>query len=343
MTWLTSRHDGERPGSATARGRSWRRTGGLLLGGLGISLGVGLASAGNAAAAAHCPTGSVLFRNACIVIGLPTATPTTSPMTTPPTTAAPIIQLPPVVVPPVAVPPLLAPPATPLVVTDAAQRLLDLANGERQRAGLGPLTSRDDMVSIAIAHSRQMAQTGDIFHSTSFFAPAVKNLLNAAVRGENVAYNSDIDNVHARLMASAGHRANILDPRFSVVGFGVVRATDGRYFITQNFIQPAGAQRTAAPAAAPRAVAPAASRKVAAPAAPPTTAAPAPPTTVAAPVPVAVTAELTPVMQLDNVSSAVPAGSAGPNNEITPPLAASAVVLLAGAMGACCIVPRRRG
>lgn len=342
MSWLTSRNDSERAGSDTGRGWSWRRTSGLVLSGLGLSLGVGLASAGSAAAVAQCPAGAVLFRNTCIVIGFPTPTPTTSPMTTPPTTAAPLIQVPPVVV-----PPLLAPPGTPTVVPEAAQRLLDLANGERQRAGLGPLTSRHDIVSIALAHSQEMARAGNIFHSTSFFASAVKNLLNAAVRGENVAYNSDIDNTHARLMASAGHRANILDPRFSVVGFGVVRAPDGRFFVTQDFIQPAGAPRTAAPAAAPRAVAPPASRKVAVPAkaaaAPPTMAAPAPPTTVAAPVPVPVTADLTPVMRLDNVSTAVSAESNGHSNEITPPLAASAVILLAGAMGACCIVPRRRG
>jgi len=40
-------------------------------------------------------------------------------------------------------------------------------------------------------------------------------------------------------MNSPGHRANLLNPRFSVAGFAVVQAPDGRYFITEDFFQPA--------------------------------------------------------------------------------------------------------
>jgi len=47
-----------------------------------------------------------------------------------------------------------------------------------------------------------------------------------------------VESAHARLMNSRGHRANLLNPRFSVAGFAVVQAPDGRYFITENFLQP---------------------------------------------------------------------------------------------------------
>ncbi|HEX2699451.1 MAG TPA: CAP domain-containing protein [Acidimicrobiales bacterium] len=308
----------------------------MLAAGLGLGVASGVIAAGSAHAAG-CPAGSLQLGTSCIVLGFPT----TTPPTTPPTTAAPLIELPPVTLPPVTLPPLLDSGVT-KVVPSAAQRLLDLANGDRERAGLSRLTSRDDIVSIAVAHSQEMAAKGDIFHSTSFFGTAVKNLLNAAVRGENVAYNGDIDNTHVRLMASAGHRANILDARFSVVGIGVVQAADGRYFVTEDFIQPAGAPRpaAAAPSAAPRVAAPAASRKAPVPttAAPPTTVAPAPTTVV--PV-TAAPPDTTPAVQLhtaSNAASALPA----PAHRPTPAVGAAAALLLAGAMAACCVVPRRR-
>lgn len=177
------------------------------------------------------------------------STPTTAPL------AAPVVTIPPS--PPITIAPPPPPPApapsAPRTAPEAAQRLLELVNGERARAGLGRLTSRDDVVAIALAHSQRMVAAGTIFHNDSYFTESVRRLLNSQARGENVAQNSSVDDTHARLMNSPGHRANILDPRFTVAGFGVVQAADGRYFTTQNFLQPAGAVATPAPrpAAAP--------------------------------------------------------------------------------------------
>ena len=347
MMGLTSR-DNDQPRARARRGRMWRRAGALVIGACALAVGTGVAAPGPASAVTQCPPGSTLLLNVCIVIGRPTPTPTTIP-STPPTTAAPSVSLPPVTLPPVTVPPVLNP-TSPVSVPDAAQHLLDLINGERQRAGLGALTSRDDVVAIALEHSLEMAQKGDIFHSTSYFGSAVRNLLNAAVRGENVAYNGDIDTAHARLMASAGHRANILDARFSVVGIAVVKAPDGRFFITQDFLQPAGAPRAvAAPKAppAPRAAAPAASRKAATPKPAPTPTVPAPtttvappPTTVAPPAP-APTVPSPPVVTLEPASTAGAAIIAHHGGATTVPLGTLAAVLLASALCACCVLPRR--
>ena len=39
------------------------------------------------------------------------------------------------------------------------------------------------------------------------------------------------------------HRSNILDPKYTDVGVGIVKAPDGRYYITQEFLQkPSGLQ-----------------------------------------------------------------------------------------------------
>ncbi|HVE46821.1 MAG TPA: CAP domain-containing protein [Acidimicrobiales bacterium] len=176
------------------------------------------------------------------------STPTTRPAPAP----TPVVTVP--SLPPVTVPPPPAPPAAPRTAPEAAQRLLDLANGERAKAGLGRLSSRDDVVAIALAHSQRMAAAGNIFHNDSYFTDAVQRMLSSKARGENVAQNSGVDDTHTRLMNSPGHRANILDPRFSVAGFAVVQAPDGRYYTTQAFLQPAGA---VAPVAAPKPAAPA--------------------------------------------------------------------------------------
>lgn len=166
---------------------------------------------------------------------------TRPPVTTPPVPVPPVpstpMTLPPVSLPPVTVPPL---PLVPVSLPDAARRLLELVNLERQEAGLGRLVARDDVGAIALDHSTRMALEGDIFHNVRYFSPATRRRLGAAVRGENVAYNGSVENAHARLMNSPGHRANLLNRRFSVVGIAVVQAPDGRYFITEDFLQPAG-------------------------------------------------------------------------------------------------------
>ena len=340
MMGLTSR-DNDQPRARTRQRRTWRSAAALVVGAFALTVGIGVAAPGPASAVTQCPPGSTLLLNVCIVISRPAPTPTTAPPTTP-TTAAALISLPPVTLPPVTLPPVLNP-TSPVSAPDAAQHLLDLVNGERQRAGLGALASRDDVVTIALEHSLEMAQKGDIFHSTSYFGPAVRNLLNASARGENVAYNGDIDAAHARLMASAGHRANILDSRFSVVGIGVVKAPDGRFFITQDFLQPAGAPRAAtAPKAAPapRPAAPAASRSAATPkpVPAPTTTVPTPPTTVAPPAP----APTVPVTAAPPAVTLEPATTIAHHGDATAaPLGALAAVLLAVALGACCVLPRR--
>lgn len=190
--------------------------------------------------AAECPPGRPLCRLFSTSTTTPAAPAVTAPAVPPSTVAPP--------------PPPPAPvPAAPRVAPEAARRLLDLVNAERARAGLGRLTNRGDVEALALAHSQRMVATGTIFHNDSYFTDSVRRLLNSQARGENVAQNTSVDDTHARLMNSPGHRANILDPRFTVAGFAVVHAADGRYFTTQNFLQPAGAVAAApaAPAARP--------------------------------------------------------------------------------------------
>ena len=190
--------------------------------------------------------------------------PCTPPVTAPPTTLPPA-TLPPATVPPATVPPTTLPLATvppaippagpshpsPGVDSAGAAQLLDLVNQLRAQAGLGTLVRRDDIVSIAVSHSEDMASQSRLFHNDSLFTSAVRASLGADALGENVALNFSIPAAHAAFMNSPHHLANIVDPRFTAAGFGVVIDGAGDYWVTEDFAQVEG---IAAPRPAPRTV-----------------------------------------------------------------------------------------
>ena len=158
-----------------------------------------------------------------------------------------------------------ADPALPVPLAEVAGAdtvMLGLINNERTAAGLVPLALRDDLNAFASAHAKAMAEHGEIYHSDEFFTAATKRRFGARRVGENVARHSALQAAHLLLMDSPGHRANILDPGFRVVGLASW-TNSGRFFVSQNFIEPSGATHSGAAAPATTA-------------APPTTAAPAP-------------------------------------------------------------------
>lgn len=151
-----------------------------------------------------------------------------------------------------------------------ASRLLQLANQDRAAAGIGPLTSRQDLVSLALDHTLGLVNADSLFHNLDLLGRPLRGLLGASVVGENVGWSTDIDDLHERLMTSPLHRANILDPRFSVVGMAVMSTDDGKFYATQDFAQPDGsAPAPPAPVGpAPAAAAPATDKPSPAPVTP---------------------------------------------------------------------------
>lgn len=61
-----------------------------------------------------------------------------------------------------------------------------------------------------------------------------------------------MDYAHRALMLSPGHRADILDPRFSRIGLGVCRDAQGRFWVTEMFLADTFLSRRPAPAPPPR-------------------------------------------------------------------------------------------
>lgn len=133
----------------------------------------------------------------------------------------------------------------------AVSRLLTLMNNERRAHGVPLFAQRADVTVTSAGHSAAMAAAGTIWHNDAYFTAANKKRLDAALLGENVARNPDIDDAHRRLMNSPGHRANLLDRRFTVVGLAVYRSSTGSLYVTQNFVQPRAVEATRAAAPAP--------------------------------------------------------------------------------------------
>ena len=132
--------------------------------------------------------------------------------------------------------------AAPQDAADFAARILDLTNAERQKAGLAPLVANPQLATAAQTYSQVLASTGCFEHTCGpvpNFADrdAQAGYTGWTAIGENIAagYPSP-EAVVAGWMASPGHRANILSPKYTELGVGVVTGAGslGTYW-TQEF------------------------------------------------------------------------------------------------------------
>ena len=112
-------------------------------------------------------------------------------------------------------------------------RIVVLVNAQRAAHGLRPLIVSPCATRYAAPWSTHMAVTSTLVHQS--LAPILRCPAQAA--GENIAYgNVTADQMMAMWMNSAGHRANILNPRFTRIGVGAVRTTSGRWWAAQDFV-----------------------------------------------------------------------------------------------------------
>jgi len=123
--------------------------------------------------------------------------------------------------------------------TAIEQALLRLANQERVKNGRAPLQADSALTSLARLKSGDMVAKNYFSHtSPTYGTPAqmlAKNGISYISYAENIAQGTNADQIHAMWMASAGHRANILNARLTRVGIGVVPGRSG-YTATQLFI-----------------------------------------------------------------------------------------------------------
>jgi uncharacterized protein YkwD len=138
--------------------------------------------------------------------------------------------------------PVTPPPAPTVTISATEQRIVDLTNVERQKAGLAPLVVNPQLMQAAQIQSGNMARLGIMSHELPGTAQPTLTDRAAAVGynyttlGENIAFNyPDADAVVAGWMASPGHRANILNGSFTEIGVSVAYDAQGQPYYTQVF------------------------------------------------------------------------------------------------------------
>ena len=150
----------------------------------------------------------------------------------------------------------------------AEATLWQLLNGARTNNGLAPLQQHGTLVSLARWRSSDMLAKDYFSHTIAgcgclVYAYYDSNGLRYDWAGENIGWNSGLDDsyspvrVHEKFMGSPGHRANVLDGRFTHGGVGAAAADNKMYqgyvqntrMYTELFMQ---APSASAPAPAPQ-------------------------------------------------------------------------------------------
>jgi uncharacterized protein YkwD len=135
-----------------------------------------------------------------------------------------------------------------------ADRMIELINVERSRAGCPAVTKNAALTTAATAHSQLMADRRDLNHRLPGEADLGDRFTAAGYRWSGIAENiapgafatpeiamygkHDATTDFTGFMESEGHRANILNCGYREVGVGVVRDTEGGPWWTQDFGSP---------------------------------------------------------------------------------------------------------
>ncbi|MFJ6211498.1 CAP domain-containing protein [Lysinibacillus sp. NPDC092081] len=119
------------------------------------------------------------------------------------------------------------------------QEVVKLTNAERTKAGLAPFKTDDQLMAAAREKSQDMQSKNYFSHTSPTFGSPFDRMKALGITyksaGENIAQGQRTpQEVVQAWMDSPGHRANILNEKFTHIGVGYVKS--GNYW-TQQFIQ----------------------------------------------------------------------------------------------------------
>jgi uncharacterized protein YkwD len=142
------------------------------------------------------------------------------------------------------------PPRSPPVVLEtvgrqdpaaAEEELVTLINQERLARGLSPLRAERRLAEVARAHSQEMASTGVVAHVSPRTGNAADRVAKIGLRpmvvAENVGSAYTAAQAHRGFMTSPGHRANVIEPRVTTLGVGVVAGREENGMVTLYFTE----------------------------------------------------------------------------------------------------------
>ncbi len=113
-------------------------------------------------------------------------------------------------------------------------QLLRLTNQERQKSGLAPLKLSAQLSRSAQSHALDMAKNNYFSHTgrngSKIGDRAKASGYKYSRVGENIAAGrSTAEGTMKQWMNSSGHRANILNPKFTEIGFGYANGSNSSY------------------------------------------------------------------------------------------------------------------
>ncbi len=127
------------------------------------------------------------------------------------------------------------------VLTFDEQLMVDMINQERIAAGVNPVQVDLRLASVGRAKANDMKVNNYFSHtSPTYGSPwAMMQQVGLTVKwaGENISGNKSVSGSMAALMLSPGHKANILDPRFTHVGVGIAYGSAYGNLYVQEFMQ----------------------------------------------------------------------------------------------------------
>lgn len=118
-----------------------------------------------------------------------------------------------------------------------ASEVITLVNAERAKYNLAPLTTEKNLSAAALTRAKEIVQS--FSHTrpdgTSFSTVLKEHGISYRISGENIAWGQRTPQEVVRgWMNSPGHRANILNERFTSIGVGY-HIENGRTYWTQLF------------------------------------------------------------------------------------------------------------
>ncbi|HQD41051.1 MAG TPA: CAP domain-containing protein [Bacillota bacterium] len=121
-------------------------------------------------------------------------------------------------------------------LTAGEQKLINLINEERKKAGLNPLAVDLKLSKVARIKSEDMRTNNYFSHTSPTYGSPFQMMKDFGITyksaAENIAKTSSVDRAHTGFMNSEGHRQNILNPGYTHIGVGI----SGSYY-TEMFIR----------------------------------------------------------------------------------------------------------
>lgn len=132
---------------------------------------------------------------------------------------------------------------------------LDPANSAETKGHALPLKWNPSLAAVAREHSRDMLMRGYFAHNDPEGRSPGMRVKAAGIpwqaTAENIAAFDSVTGAETAFMSEPrfahNHRANILNPKYTEVGIGIVQDRSGRNYITQEFIEAPADLRAAFP------------------------------------------------------------------------------------------------